>query len=98
MFKQHNNLKIKDVYRFSVACYVFKCIKKGQFLSDPPYATRNSNSAPVTFQRLSISQRSLSYIGPRIWNSIPSNIRNIVNYKQFKARLKSYFVEQYLEL
>ena len=41
------------------------------------------------FQRLSLSQRSLHFIGPQIWNSRPDNILNITCLSLFKRTTKN---------
>ena len=51
--------------------------------------------APL-FQRLAMSQRSLNYIGPQIWNSLPDNIRNITCLSLFNIISKRYLIESYL--
>ena len=48
-----------------------------------------------SFQRLSQCFRSLSYIDPVIFNSIPLAIRNCESLRSFKAIYKEFLIENY---
>ena len=61
-----------------------------------PYPSRNANEIDPLFQRLALSQRSVNYIGPQIWNSLLDNIRNITCLSLFKRITKKYLMEPYL--
>ena len=37
-------------------------------------------------------ERAFSVIGPRLWNSLPQNLRDITNLEHFKKNLKTVFV------
>ena len=52
---------------------------------DHPHNTRNRTAYLVPrFQRLNLSQRSLSYILPFKWNEIPLNVRMSPSLNKFK--------------
>ena len=55
--------------------------------------TRSRTDATLAFQRLSQCQRSLTYNGPKIWNSIPINIKNSPSISIFKNRFKHHLLE-----
>ena len=40
---------------------------------------------------------SYDHIAPRLWNSIPNDIRNITNIQTLKTKLKTYFFKKYLD-
>ena len=40
--------------------------------------------------KVTFGQRSFNYIGPKLWNSLPSPIRNINNRQKFKSEIKSF--------
>ena len=51
----------------------------------------NSNMLDVAFTSSSfVYQRSFTYAAPRMWNSLPSNLRCCDELNAFKARLKTY--------
>jgi len=45
-------------------------------LSNPVYPSRNSNTFYCRFYRLKNSQRFIKYMGPKVWNSLPDDIKN----------------------
>ncbi len=59
------------------------------------YPTRASNDLSVPFYRLTSSQQNIRYTGPKLWNSIPSNIKNIKYIATFKKHLKQYLLAKY---
>ena len=58
-------------------------------------STRNSNELQVTFQRLSVTQRSVTYAVPKYFNELPSDIKNADSIPIFKRTLKKYLLDQY---
>ena len=84
-------LKINDIYKFAIAQYMFHNVTYFDDRRNNPYPTRNVNQIAPLFQRPALSQRSLNYIGPQIWNSLPDNIRSL-----FKRITKKYLIESYL--
>ena len=83
------------MYQFKVAVYVFKARQEGSFRTDHVYHTRSIDHLPVTFQRLTSTQRSLTFAGPQIWNNLPLDLRNIETLPKFKKSLKQFLLEQY---
>ena len=59
------------------------------------YATRNRELLLPSFQRLSVTQKSLSYVGPSIWNSIPNSIRTVESFYSFRKKLRKYLIDSY---
>ena len=41
--------------------------------------------------------RAFSNIAPRLWNSIPNDIRHIMNIQTLKTKLKTYLFKKYLD-
>ena len=48
-------------------------------------------------RRTSLGQRGLSYVGPSVWNKIPSDIKLIRNINTFKHTLKAWYFKRYKE-
>ena len=95
LFLKFEILKFEDVYKFFISVYMFKALQQGLFSNSHNLNTRNSNLATASFHRLTSTQHSVSFSGPKIWNSLPSNIRNINSLPSFKLKLKQYFINQY---
>ena len=96
LFYDLNLLKFHDIYKFHVLVFIFKSISEGHFKIGHNLNTRQQNLAEPIFQRLSLTQRSLSYIGPVFWNQLPSHIREIDKLPLFKRTLKSYLLSSYV--
>ena len=45
--------------------------------------------------RLKMCERAFSVSGPREWNSLPSDVRNIKDISTFKKQLKTYLFKEY---
>ena len=57
--------------------------------------TRNRNELVPKFQRLDRTQQAISYVGPHIWNSLPTSIRIIPKLNTFKSALKRHLLDLY---
>ena len=75
--------------------YMFKKVKKGEFSVAHDRDTRQRSLAVPNFQRLSSTQRSVSYLGPLTWNTLPRSLHNIDKLGRFKKSLKDYILDSY---
>ena len=102
-FLEHSNplfhrlriLKFDDIYKFFVCVTMFKRINSNFYLGNHDINTRSRNSVQPPFQRLTLTQHSFEYCGPKIWAEIPSSIQNITKISTFKRKLKMYLIDQY---
>ena len=74
---------------------MFKARSKGQYLVEHERVTRNRDIARSNYHRLELTQHAVSHTGPKIWNSLPSNIASIQRLGQFKRSIKQYLIEDY---
>ena len=95
LFHSNNILKIHDMYRLSVGLYMYDNWESGNYSASHDYNTRNHNSLVPNTSRLTITQNSLSVVGPNIWNSLPIDIRESPTRNIFKNRLSTYFISNY---
>ena len=58
--------------------------------------TRSTGYILPQFQRLSVTQRSITFNGPTIWNSIPLIIRQSQSLKIFKRTYKAHILSKYI--
>ena len=58
------------------------------------HATRSAVKGDLFVPRktTSIAQQAVSVAGPRLWNMIPSTIRNAQSIDTFKVRLKEHYL------
>ena len=97
LFKKNNILKLSDVHNFILAQYMFKRKQCNDvmFQRIHEYDTRGGDDAQQAFQRLTQTQRSVYFVGPQIWNSLPNYIRESDSLKVFRKQLKRYYTSKH---
>ena len=87
LFYKTQILKIQDLSKFSLSIYGYKHHMNDNLqLTEHNYNARASSYYAVpTFQRLTKSQNSLSFMVPYVWNSLPLDIRNSPSVTIFKT-------------
>ena len=67
--------------------FMFKNLKKIKTFSSYRYNTRGKFLHRSEFQSTSLTQQSMAYRGPKIWNSLPKPIRNVRSLPMFKTNM-----------
>ena len=100
LFKASNILTLFDLNKLYTGIHMFKTLNNYTSLLLPQhqYPTRSSGNLRVPPHNLSLYKHSLAYNGPRIWNSIPEDIKSSLTLRSFKSRFKNYLFGQYLIL
>ena len=104
IYKQLNLLPLVDIRRFQQIIFMFKC--KHKLLPDcclqycpininKPYHTRCSYYFTAPAFRTNIREQSISVLGPRLWNTLPSDLINSNNLSHFKRLSMQYFLANY---
>ena len=57
--------------------------------------TRLSNSLGYDFQRLTLTQQSINYAGPKLWNEIPTYLKESTSVHAFEKKFKSFILSSY---
>ena len=93
-------LKLKDIHSYVLACFLFNndLQNRPEYARSHNYNTRNHCDLMPTYRRLTISQRSISYAGPMLWNSLPADVQNSRSLPVFKRKLKNYLLSKYLQI
>ena len=86
-------LKLYDIYRFQLAIYMFNA--RHNYPVRHSLNTQSRGLPVSSFHRLSTTQHSISFMGPKIWNELPRNLTEISRFGEFKRKLKEYFIDQY---
>ena len=95
LFKQTGTLKIGDLYYYSCLVAAFK-IRNTFSVAAHGHETRNSTTYCIpSFQRLAISQRSLSYVLPYKYNNIPTYLKDVDQWRNFKPALVLHLINSY---
>ena len=96
LFYHSKILKLNDIHKFCLAMFLYK---RPDLLTDytrtHSYSTRFYSNLLPEFQRLSLTQRSLFYTAPLVWNEIPQNIKNLDSISSFKRHYKLYLIDNY---
>ena len=102
IFKSLQILKLNDIYKYSVALFMYKfvmgylpLIYNNMFnfnLEFHNYNTRQSKQLHVSRGRLNIRRRTIGYNGVFIWNELMKFISINCSLHSFKLRLKRYIL------
>ena len=95
LFASTKILKLSDMYKFEVANYIFNIKSDPNLNRSHNYETRNRNLLLPTFQRLSLTQHSIYFIGIQFWNNLPPNIKSAERRSLFRKQLKNYLLSSY---
>ena len=96
LFKSHKILKFQDLYKHSLACYVFKHPDLiNSFSRTHDHNTRNRNLLLPPLERLRSTNQSVIFNSITIWNDIPDDIKVCTTLDNFKFRFRKYLLEQY---
>ena len=92
---------------YKIAILVFKCLNnlapvyiKNLIESYQPSRNLRSSSKKLLFQKRfnykTIGERSFSFYGPLIWNSLPQHLREEESITSFKKQLKTYYFKMFM--
>ena len=105
LFYRSNILKLEDIYKFELSKFMFDCINSLLPTRLLDYFTRNANVHThhtrqshilhVTPTYGSISEKSVTHMGPKIWSEIPQIFRLHTNKDRFIKLLKMDYISNY---
>ena len=97
LFKASNILTLFDLNKLCTGIHMFKTLDSytATLLPQHQYPTRTSSHLRVPPHNLSLYKHSLSYNGPKTWNSIPKHIKCSISTNSFKAKFKKYIFDRY---
>ena len=59
------------------------------------YETRQVNKLRLPLYKTNLTQKSLLFLGPKIWNNLPCDVKNKSSLSAFKRKLKLYMTQLY---
>ena len=95
LFLRSQILKLADIFKLNVAIFMFKNRNNLDFQVPHDHYTRSSLELVSNFQRLSLTQKSLFFVGPKLWNTIPAFVKQSPSTNIFKSRYKRYLLGLY---
>ena len=97
LFYENKILKIEDLYKHSIACYVYSNPSiLNQFQQSHSYNTRNRNLLVPPRVGLRSTEQSILYNAVKIWNGVPENIKLSLTKQSFKYNYRNYLLSQYV--
>ena len=54
----------------------------------------NYTRLKVPFRKTTMGQKNLSYIGPSVWNNIPSSMKRNISLNKFKLDVKKHYLRE----
>lgn len=95
LFQEFKILTVPCVVIFELCVFAFrnqsKFLTNGHFHS---YNTRNSSQFSLAYSRLNWTKNFLWNMGPKMFNRLPINTKNINSLKTFKTTLKKYLLNE----
>ena len=104
LFKKLNLLSAKDLYKYSVARFMFQFYTNqlpptfSNFFTDVKsvhdYNTRHSSFGfVIPLCKTTLRQKSIRYQGPSIWNELPTDLKLLTSTGLFKRKMKKYYLD-----
>ena len=107
IFKDLKLLKLSDIFELRLLTFVFDSVNKTSpecfhnfFVfnsSVHQYCTRQASQRDLYLTRqnsLQYGLKSLRYLGAKLWNTLPAELRNAPSKISFKAKLKTYLLNK----
>ena len=94
LFKRLNILNFADLSQHIIASFMYNKINTNNYNTQPihTYQTRNQHSLYIPRPNLTLFKHSFMYSGPKLWNSIPKEIKESKSLSSFKIKLKSHML------
>ena len=102
LFKSLNILKLPEINNLATVKFVQSQVysqdpivnfRRGNQVHD--YNTRSANHLRPNRHSVIVTKRFISNRGCNLWNSLPSNLKEITNTNSFKIKTKKYFMSLY---
>lgn len=105
LYKKFNILNIRNIFKFQSSIFIFKHTNKllpsfyyaTEFFETPQSNStrqlRNQNNLYLPFANTNRRLFTIKFSGPRIWNALPSQLKQINNINIFKINLKKFLLQ-----
>ena len=97
LFFKNQILKLSDINKLKIGSYMYSN-PSIEYNTSHNHDTRHRHNLTPRFQRTALTQRSLTYSAPTLWNTIPPHIRSSINIRVFKLNYKKHLVAGYASL
>ena len=103
-FKTISWLSVDQRVQQSLNVTVFKCVNNAclyymkevfEYASQGRISSRNNYARlKVPFRKTTMGQKSLSYIGPSVWNKLSSSMKRNISLNKFKHDMKKHYLRE----
>ena len=107
LFRKSKILKFSDLFHFQTGQFMYQFNKKelpmafsNMFTKNNSihnYPTRQANSFHLPLNRTSFASKTVSFYGPKYWNSLAADIKTTPSLNCFKKKLKKHLISKYPE-
>ena len=104
-FISNEIMKLEDQYKYQISNYTFQLLNSNideeitSIIMNNQEAhshdTRHGKMLKIPRVIRTMSKNNIIYIGPKVWNSLPNNVKDVNSLYKFKKKTKSFFIEQY---
>ena len=98
LFYESKLPKFPDIYLLNLGIFMYLNCDEPTFQRNIVYNTRQSHHLNPSYQRLELTQRSVTCRGPNFWNSLTVELQNSSSLPVFKRNLKRDLISKYLRL
>ena len=92
-FRTEEILTLPSLFISAISQFVFKNTHLFQ-KHNHTYSTRNKNQLVIPAHNTALFEKSVIYLGPKIFNCLPENIQNAPSINVFKSRLRSFLIRE----
>ena len=103
-FRLDRILSLADLYEYHILCYMYRTLYLNYdsfllpylipFIHQHNYVTRNRFQLIIPRFRTVKAQYSINYVGIKLWNSLPENIKKSKSISAFKRTLREYLIDK----
>ena len=103
LFHKLNLLNVYDIMNLQIEIFMYNCKYRlhPPYISDifplnlnfHSYETRSANDFHFPKVRTSYAKSTLLFTGPKLWSSLPKEIKNSVSLHSFKRNFKKYLID-----
>lgn len=92
-FRREGLLTLPSLFIFTISVYVFS--NASLFSTNiHNYNTRNKNDLAIPFHKLALFEKSIKFLGPKIFNILPNLVKDSTCLGSFKRTLKAFLAEK----
>ena len=98
LFRDLKCLKFNNIYRYFISLLAYKCIRHNyvEGVCNPVAHQHRTRFAAfnmtLPWAPTNLTQMSVMYNTPKIWNSLPVELKNLLTLNSFKYNLKKYLL------